>query len=682
MSQQSMSIHQMIQQAPLESQSPENLTCPTQTFTGKVKIFYSVKGQDTNCLCSFDIPIDSKLQNDSWINVPLKKCLISVCSSCPDQLMHSSHDTAIYSANFEDLLPSHDPKDSKTLIWEGHGLLSNLLSNNNNTQVTGKLKKTDAAPYTHTIQVLIQLHPVHHRPHADKNINGPDSNSYSQTLPSMKLLLSEPDPRVGPNSDHYDDQHQPQSHAHIHAHNPNYTHSQNHLENFHGPHKLTTPNTTPNAFVPPLHLQDYSTTPNYTNFDPVNNNSNNNNISNRALGQSFVPLVKRPRLEDSPTSVSSSSSLPWTRPLSDVTNETDRIQPSTKRKQHSPARDEIMTIASSSSSSITAIPYSSEAEMQHSDTHSSAQTIATNTIPNNNNITNTGTGTGTGIGNIAGGNIGTVVTTAGVSATAKPSSHGKPYPSGNIKTLVDAYYHQSRRKKRDTKPPNTNDVRSYVEIDKNTLGMYILPAEVDSWTVLDLGKVVWDRASFHNQRYIYPVGYRVKKWYRSMVDSHSDTQYTCQILDGGDEPIFQLDADDNPGEVWRGPTPTTVWTIAVRRAFAIRNMDYGHNPVGPDFFGLRKNTIAKMIQDLPNADKCQNYIWQNFEATSGSRGKAMRRTSARVGSASSISSAGLSEPVSYVTSPPSRFSHNSPSTPSKAEPLSPNSETSSSEKSS
>ncbi|KAL0090208.1 F/Y-rich N-terminus-domain-containing protein, partial [Phycomyces blakesleeanus] len=436
-----------------------------------------------------------------WINVPLKKCLISVCSSCPDQLMHSSHDTAIYSANFEDLLPSHDPKDSKTLIWEGHGLLSNLLSNNNNTQVTGKLKKTDAAPYTHTIQVLIQLHPVR---------------------------------------------------------------KQNKKQ---------------------IHVRYFT------------------------LGQSFVPLVKRPRLEDSPTSVSSSSSLPWTRPLSDVTNETDRIQPSTKRKQHSPARDEIMTIASS-------------------------------------------------------------------------SSHGKPYPSGNIKTLVDAYYHQSRRKKRDTKPPNTNDVRSYVEIDKNTLGMYILPAEVDSWTVLDLGKVVWDRASFHNQRYIYPVGYRVKKWYRSMVDSHSDTQYTCQILDGGDEPIFQLDADDNPGEVWRGPTPTTVWTIAVRRAFAIRNMDYGHNPVGPDFFGLRKNTIAKMIQDLPNADKCQNYIWQNFEATSGSRGKAMRRTSARVGSASSISSAGLSEPVSYVTSPPSRFSHNSPSTPSKAEPLSPNSETSSSEKSS
>ncbi|KAG1442669.1 hypothetical protein G6F56_010971 [Rhizopus delemar] len=59
-------------------------------------------------------------------------------------------------------------------------------------------------------------------------------------------------------------------------------------------------------------------------------------------------------------------------------------------------------------------------------------------------------------------------------------------------------------------------------------------------------------------------------------------------------------------------------------------MDYGHNPVGPDFFGLRKNTIAKMIQDLPNADKCKNYIWQNFEAMTQTKGKTVRRSSTRI----------------------------------------------------
>jgi F/Y rich C-terminus len=64
------------------------------------------------------------------------------------------------------------------------------------------------------------------------------------------------------------------------------------------------------------------------------------------------------------------------------------------------------------------------------------------------------------------------------------------------------------------------------------------------------------------------------------------------------------------------------------RAFAVRNMEYGHNPVGPDFFGLRKNTIAKMIQDLPNADKCRNYVWQMFEIGRSKQGRGTKRPQA------------------------------------------------------
>ncbi|ORX61362.1 hypothetical protein DM01DRAFT_253084 [Hesseltinella vesiculosa] len=167
----------------------------------------------------------------------------------------------------------------------------------------------------------------------------------------------------------------------------------------------------------------------------------------------------------------------------------------------------------------------------------------------------------------------------------------------------------------DTPPRQSNistPVRTYYEVDKDDCGQYILPVEIDSWTVVDLGTVVYDRPAYHNQRYIYPVNYTVRKWYRSMVDAKSDTQYTCRILDNGREPKFEVTADDCP-MVYSGPTPTTVWTIIVRRAFAIRNQEYGHNPVGPDFFGLRKNTIAKMIQDLPNVDKCAQYVFQNFE---------------------------------------------------------------------
>jgi hypothetical protein len=74
--------------------------------------------------------------------------------------------------------------------------------------------------------------------------------------------------------------------------------------------------------------------------------------------------------------------------------------------------------------------------------------------------------------------------------------------------------------------------------------------------------------------------------------------------------------------------PCLFFFVFLIRAFAVRNMEYGHNPVGPDFFGLRKNTIAKMIQDLPNADKCRNYVWQMFEIGRSKQGRGTKRPQA------------------------------------------------------
>ncbi|CAM0138038.1 hypothetical protein VKS41_001258 [Umbelopsis sp. WA50703] len=179
-----------------------------------------------------------------------------------------------------------------------------------------------------------------------------------------------------------------------------------------------------------------------------------------------------------------------------------------------------------------------------------------------------------------------------------------------------------KRKAKGHEPSN----RYYYEMERDQHGQPILPVEIDSWTVLNLGVIDSDRPAFHTARYIYPIGYTIKKWYRSMMDAKRDTQYTCRIVDGGEEPRFQVIADDNRGTVFEGRTPTTVWTEVVRKAFAIRNLDYQHSPVGPEFFGLRKNAIAKMIQDLANANKCRKYVWQNFKPTmSGKAGRNRRR---------------------------------------------------------
>lgn len=54
-------------------------------------------------------------------------------------------------------------------------------------------------------------------------------------------------------------------------------------------------------------------------------------------------------------------------------------------------------------------------------------------------------------------------------------------------------------------------VRTYYEVDRDNTGAYILPVEIDSWTVVDLGTVIYERPAYHNQRYIYPANYTVRK---------------------------------------------------------------------------------------------------------------------------------------------------------------------------
>lgn len=51
----------------------------------------------------------------------------------------------------------------------------------------------------------------------------------------------------------------------------------------------------------------------------------------------------------------------------------------------------------------------------------------------------------------------------------------------------------------------------------------------------------------------------------------------------------------------------------VREANAIRHRDHSNSASGPDYFGFSQATIRKMIQDLPNASKCKNYVIQSFE---------------------------------------------------------------------
>ncbi|CAB4486286.1 hypothetical protein RhiirA5_405739 [Rhizophagus irregularis] len=189
-----------------------------------------------------------------------------------------------------------------------------------------------------------------------------------------------------------------------------------------------------------------------------------------------------------------------------------------------------------------------------------------------------------------------------------------PTPANNIVNSVPITHPSGKvpKKRASKRPLNAKTMKvQHVEQDEN--GNYKLPVQIGILTVLNLGTVVYDRDTFHNERYIWPVGYAVKRAYNSMINSKAQTMYVCKIEDGLENPKFVIEAEDQPNKPIIANTATGAWTTVVREANAIRQRDHSNSASGPDYFGFSQATIRKMIQDLPNAHKCKNYVMQNFE---------------------------------------------------------------------
>ncbi|CAG8475863.1 579_t:CDS:2 [Diversispora eburnea] len=207
-----------------------------------------------------------------------------------------------------------------------------------------------------------------------------------------------------------------------------------------------------------------------------------------------------------------------------------------------------------------------------------------------------------------------------------------PTPANNIVNTTPVTQSSGKvAKKRASKRPLNTKTMKVQHVEKDETGNYKLPVQIGILTVLNLGYVVYDRETFHNERYIWPVGYAVKRAYNSMINPDSQTMYICKIDDGGEGPKFVIEAEDQPNKPIIANTATGAWTSVVREANAIRQRDHSNSASGPDYFGFSQATIRKMIQDLPNATRCKNYVIQHFEVMKSRNGGGRRRgTGARV----------------------------------------------------
>lgn len=183
------------------------------------------------------------------------------------------------------------------------------------------------------------------------------------------------------------------------------------------------------------------------------------------------------------------------------------------------------------------------------------------------------------------------------------------------------------KKRRSNKASATDAVLKTLHVEYDSANRPILPLNVGVVTIEELGEVVWDRAAYHNRRYILPVGFHSTRSYLSTVDVNGTTIYHSRILDGGAAPLFQVTADDAPGALFQAPTSTGAWSAVVRAANQLRQRDYSNSASGPDYYGLSNATVAMLIEELPGSERCGNYQRKRFE-----RGAAHVKTIGGAGS--------------------------------------------------
>nr|XP_050051294.1 transforming growth factor beta regulator 1-like [Dermacentor andersoni] len=84
--------------------------------------------------------------------------------------------------------------------------------------------------------------------------------------------------------------------------------------------------------------------------------------------------------------------------------------------------------------------------------------------------------------------------------------------------------------------PAGADKRLVAPIPLDSCGRPLFPIVLPGCKVHSLGEIVTDRAGFHCQESLYPVGYCSSRIYASVLNANHACIYTCTILDAGTGP--------------------------------------------------------------------------------------------------------------------------------------------------
>ncbi|KAK9760564.1 hypothetical protein K7432_015287 [Basidiobolus ranarum] len=179
---------------------------------------------------------------------------------------------------------------------------------------------------------------------------------------------------------------------------------------------------------------------------------------------------------------------------------------------------------------------------------------------------------------------------------ARPSKTHREREKSRAQLAVEA---KVKRRRRTGKRDDRTDAKPIEHLPKDKEGKLILPVTVgkggDEVTIANIGRVIWDKEAYHTPRFIWPVGFQSEKVYTSMLDGNKKATYVSEILDGGEAPIFQVTAEDQPGRKFVANSASGVWKQVLDEIMA-KGFGAKTHASGPQLYGINNLGITKHIQ--------------------------------------------------------------------------------------
>lgn len=164
--------------------------------------------------------------------------------------------------------------------------------------------------------------------------------------------------------------------------------------------------------------------------------------------------------------------------------------------------------------------------------------------------------------------------------------------------------------------------RVYIDRDENRQVASIMHhsdlsnlMRVGSLILLNVGQLLPHQLhTFHTPNYIYPIGFKIIRFFWSMRNPNKRCNYVCSIADSAGRPEFRVIVketneedielkDDSPKKVWQKILESIV---KVRRENKLVRI-FPKYISGEDLFGLTEPAVVRILESLPGVETLNDY---------------------------------------------------------------------------